>query len=315
MPVASALSWVLGAVVLAFSWHAAAASASAPQRLRVTYSAPQECPGELTFRTQVQARTTRVEFAADGTELVVQIQKSEAGYSGRLSGSLAGPQPEALAAPTCDEVVAALALLAALRVDSDAGRVAEIEVTPIPPKRHRPRASARVENRTFELVLSVGARSGLGRAWSPALGVGVGWVHRDWARIVQMPDLHLSLMGVMGGTLAKPGLEAELGLVSGALDVCPLGKSFGVRVTLCAAVEGGAVIAQLEPGDSLASPLVAVGSAARMSWSTGPLLLGLRVAGMANLVRPSYFYRPDTVAYATPWWALAGALMAGYSFR
>jgi hypothetical protein len=256
-----------------------------------------------------------VEFAADGTELVVRIEKSEAGYSGRLSGSLAGPQPEALAAPTCDEVVAALALLAALRVDSDAGRVAEIEPTPIPPKRRRPPALARVETRTFDLVLGVGARSGVGRALSPALGVGVGWVHRDWARIVQIPDLHLNLVGVMGGTLAKPGLEAELGLVSGALDVCPLGTRFGVSVTLCVAVEGGAAIVLLEPGNSFASPLVAVGSATRVSWGSGPLLLGLRVAGMANVVRPSYFFRPDIVAYATPWWVLEGALLAGYSFR
>jgi hypothetical protein len=319
MPYAKALSFVLSGAVLFCCCRAAATPqpGAAVVRVRLTFSAPPGCPGEVTFRSQVQARTTRVEFAPEASPvLAVEIEKSEAVYVGKLGADwLSGASSEApLAAESCDEVVAGLALLAALRVDANAAKVVELDATPVevkPPASAPPPPASRV----FELTLGAGGRTGLGRVASPSAGLGLSWVGRDGPRAWQLPDIHLGLMGVLGGELEKPGLQARLGLIGAVIDLCPLGTRFGLKLSVCLAAESGAVVARLTPEARVTSPLLAIGAAARLRWDARAFFAGLRAGGAAHILRPSYYFRPETPAYVTPLLVVEGAAYAGYSFR
>lgn len=116
----------IGAFLLLASFLPAPAPALAEvERVRVEYSAPARCPDEAAFLRAVRQRTGRFQLAS-GTEptrtFVVSLEAAETSVTGRLEINGPGTAVSAreISGKTCDEVTAALALMAALAVDPNA---------------------------------------------------------------------------------------------------------------------------------------------------------------------------------------------------
>jgi hypothetical protein len=95
------------------------------ERIRLTYEAPSDCPGEAVFLAQVRARTRRIRRAADGERartFWISIARGEKQTAGHLRIREPGgwQSDREVAGDTCEEVVAALALVASLAVDPNA---------------------------------------------------------------------------------------------------------------------------------------------------------------------------------------------------
>ena len=98
---------------------------AAPEHIRLQFSAPPNCAKNATFIRALRQRTGRFRLA-NGDErtrvFVVNITQANASVSGRLE--IQGPQAEtsmrSVSGKTCDEVVAALALMTALAIDPSA---------------------------------------------------------------------------------------------------------------------------------------------------------------------------------------------------
>lgn len=94
------------------------------QPLRISYEAHEGCPGAETFLRELTLRTSRARAATPGEaalEVLVRLTRSEGATRGRITlGAGEGARVREVDGATCAEVVAALALIAALRVDPTA---------------------------------------------------------------------------------------------------------------------------------------------------------------------------------------------------
>jgi hypothetical protein len=280
--------------------------------VRLIYVAPPGCPGEITFRSQLQARTARLAFDPDASdELRIVIERADHGYSGHVVWGEPPADATALQAETCDEVVAGLALSVALRVDTEARAVPDL-----PRAEKRERAPSKpVSARGLELALLGGASSGLGRSVSPQLGMSAGWVSFTAGWLRALPDVRIYLASVRGGTLSKPGLSAELDSYSAALEACPLALARQPVLSLCGFLEGGVVVATLTPETSVASAVLGLGPSVRLAFETRGFVAGARVAASFDALRTSYLFRPDSVAYRSPLARLESTLFIGYAWH
>ena len=96
-----------------------------PEHIRIQFSAPPRCPDGTAFMRALRRRTGRFQLFS-GTEqtrvFVVTITRTDASVSGRLE--IQGPGTETslrnVSGSSCDEVMAALALMTALAIDPSA---------------------------------------------------------------------------------------------------------------------------------------------------------------------------------------------------
>ncbi|WP_437323430.1 hypothetical protein [Sorangium sp. So ce381] len=115
--------WLAAVVVLAGALTGGDAWAEA-QRLRIAYEAHDGCPDAEAFLREVTARTDRARAAAAdeaALDVRVRITSSEGRSRGRITlGKGEDARVREVDGATCGEVVAALALITALRVDPTA---------------------------------------------------------------------------------------------------------------------------------------------------------------------------------------------------
>ena len=111
-------------LLLAATGLPARASAE-PEHIRIQYSAPRRCPDGTAFMRALRQRTGRFQLfsGAEQTRVfVVTITHADALFSGHLE--IQGPGTEVslrnVSGKTCDEVMAALALMTALATDPNA---------------------------------------------------------------------------------------------------------------------------------------------------------------------------------------------------
>ncbi|HTN85134.1 MAG TPA: hypothetical protein VL242_15655, partial [Sorangium sp.] len=94
------------------------------QPLRITYEAHEGCPSATVFLRELTVRTSRARAAAPdeaALEVHVRITRSAGASRGRITlGAGEGARVREVGGATCAEVVAALALITALRVDPTA---------------------------------------------------------------------------------------------------------------------------------------------------------------------------------------------------
>jgi hypothetical protein len=113
---------VLAAAIFFAGQDGALAQSKPSEGPALVYRSPEECPSGEGFMQRIRARLGVSRTASgDGRTLNVQIAPSGRGYSGRLS--LIGPDgrstTKSLEARDCEDLVDALALVAALAVESD----------------------------------------------------------------------------------------------------------------------------------------------------------------------------------------------------
>ncbi|WP_437973263.1 hypothetical protein WMF11_30625 [Sorangium sp. So ce295] len=299
--------------------------------LRIEYRAEAGCPAEAEFRARVGARLRRNIAETDAASAyVVIIEQRDRRFIGRLGVRAADgtASDRDVAGDTCDDVVAALAVVTALAVDAQAGDAPVTAATPAasaspsavaappppvgappagappasaPPAGAPPAGNARARppapepDATTHLVLGaqllVGQMIGL-----PSFG----------ARISAEPPLAITTRGVgparfdadleVSSDVPVAGGSASFLRAALAVDACPLGASLGVlRLSPCARVEGGLVSASrrgVAPARSVTRGWLALGLPVRARlplW--GPFVLDADAGVRVPLLRDGFF--PD----------------------
>ncbi len=300
-----------------------------PVRGWLDYHAIDGCPGEYTFRAQVQARTANLVLtpvsstspAGDPRTYVVRLQRADGGYSGTLE-VIAPPAPSTrnvLTAPTCDEVVAGLAIVAALGADKPES-LPEAEPPPPPPASSPsplptappiadppPDDDRARERKRSLLALSPEARWGYGPSLAPGLGI--------WAGHHQSRGLawRAGVAGAYGGTAGQANDRATFWAIVSEGEVCPLlGPRSSLEPLLCASIEAGVVSSTAASGESSLRPWLAPGMALRLFVPLGGWFIEPSLAARVPLVRDRYWVRPDSLLFETPVVVGQGAVSFGF---
>ncbi len=126
-------------------WAARPGVVGAQQRtFTIDYQAPDRCPDRSAFANEVTRRThlARLAAAAEQPEIVLRVRLSKRARQtvGKLEITIGTATSErALEADACEELVSALAFVAALAIDPLAQASSELPPLPLPPDPHVPR--------------------------------------------------------------------------------------------------------------------------------------------------------------------------------
>jgi hypothetical protein len=286
--------------------------------VRLHFEAPAACPGALTFALHVQARTrhTRVRPvpAADGADWSVKLEAAQEGFAGTLTlAQGTGSTQRTLAGATCDEVVAGLAVVAALLVEPEAMAPAEEEpaeaAAPASPPERAPRARVSAFG---------GVRNGAGPGPSPSGGVALTWPGAPRGHgLVAGPLLgRLTLQAAPMGDFGAQGLHTAGALTAAWMALCPVAL-VGPRshAALCPGVEVGWQRVRIDGGETVRRhdrPWLAAGAELHLAWQVAHRLALEANAKLGSpLMRSRYDLQSGGTAYATPAWTAALHLGAG----
>jgi len=252
----------------------AAGSVEAPTPIRIVFDAPADCSTGEAFYQGVRSRTDRVrraETGETGTELGVRVTKTSGKVHGELN--LTGEHGESdrrvVDGETCDEVVEALSLTAALALDPTA-RLSTTAVLPPPPAPSIPAPAPcpppplpPVFPNSFELALH--ARAVVAEVVSPyaSFGGSIGASVSPVASAPTGPSFGISLEYLANDVLTEP-VDAAVHTTIVMLSACPLRADLGsgVFVDPCLLGKGGWLEAE---GRGLTNPDWAI----RSWWSLG----------------------------------------------
>ncbi|MBX3205723.1 MAG: hypothetical protein KF764_11690 [Labilithrix sp.] len=335
-------------VLVAGATRSFAAPADA-EPLRVELAAPASCPVEPSLLARVQRHTTRVREAKPGEAarvLAVTIEARGDGFRGDLRLVEQGDELDrTIPGATCEEVLAAAALIAALTIDPRASStpgppasshdaVAEGADAGTEPRSRRPTSPARRSEaarpslrRSPRLRASLGASLDVHGLDGLVPGRSV-WVEGGLARGLE-PALRLRLGQLRSFTVVSDARAAFFELRTLALEGCMTAVSAGGRrrspgapspfdLRPCVQATGG-----LFEGASSAfrvtrepRPWFAVGGFVQGRWRFfGPLALEASLGFAAPLVRDDFFFRPRTLIYRAPEAFFVGNVGVGVTFR
>jgi hypothetical protein len=297
------------------------------------YAVDPGCPGRSTFVDQVRARSPRVRFADQPGNLWV-FRIEAAIQNGRASGKWSSRRgketgvPRTVDADGCADVVAALALMTALAIDTQAPQAeppAEVPTSEHVPRATRapthpePRAAVPVETplRGTELTspaMAIGAH-GTGTAWPGSTPVflpgGAALLEGTWPiDSLWAPAFRLSI-GFAASPTVRPAVgDARFTLASGQLDACPMRWALGREtwVRPCVALQAGRLTgtglpgAQISVTQSASGPWWAVAQFLRLHAGVGGGWAFELQAGIAEpIVRDAFAFRdPDVEAVRVP---------------
>ena len=289
--------------------------------VRIDYRAPAGCPSEEAFFDSVRSRTARVRLA-EGDEpartFLVVIMTDQDRTFGELRVTENGRETDSrmFSGVSCEEVVDALSLTAALSVDPDAkiapSRPVEPrpEPKPVPPPEPPPIETAAPKPEPPKPPPA--APEPLRPEWFVGLDLMAGTPVRPYTlwgagAMVELgctapglfaPSLRLSLHHAVNDLLQTPR-AAHVAWTPVTLTACPLrfGGRGKVQVRTCALVETGVLYARGEGVDHPASVTRswwAAGISARGSLELMPrLLLEIVGSGSVPLVSRGYVTEPD----------------------
>ncbi len=231
---------------------------------------------------------------------------------------------------TCEEVVSALALIAALAIDPHASTVptpvpvaspttAEVAQPIAPARAESPPHSGRAGREAWHLGTSVGASvtGGIGPQLAAGGALAIQLVApRAWPVV---PGASLGFERASSDASDSPRGTATFTWTVGFLEVCPLRYWLGpVSLAPCARFEAGTLTGvgyDIVPSRSSTQAWAALGGAVRAEWSfAGPLFVSLEGGLRAPFVQPTFFFEPDSVVYRPPDVAGAGSASLGAYF-
>lgn len=325
-------------VALLVGRPAAAAEEAATGVIVESYETTDGCPSEEGFREQVERRARRAGPSSATLRVAVNVERERRDLVGTIvvTDARGERSTRKVNASRCDEVVSALALVAALAID-DAAR--EVESTPPedasePPRTSPPTAPAstaidapapppeREQARTF--AVRAGAQGAAQSGVTPDVVMTVPVfldltleARRDRRGIGVRFEPGLRALGIFGASDRKAAgtAVAELTWTSGALDACPARIHAGpASLVPCVRIEIGVLAAKGEQ-------IVPARSDSRL-WSALALPIRLRLepwrhvffeiegAARTPLVRDRFVFQPDLMVFQAPrigWTAAAGA--------
>jgi hypothetical protein len=213
---------------------AAGVAGADPEPIRITYAAPPECPGEAEVVAELgqHARIARVD-TADARTFALAIVRDDAGFHGELVVQHAddAPAKREVSAASCDEVVTALVIVAALAV----------EERPVPPPRavqvRAPSSGQPPARRNFETPWRVALGAGVARysGITPSVRFGV-------PIFLAVSHGHQQVRATFDTTTSDDLAVASFRWVAGRIDGCPYVWSSGrFAAAPCAGIQLGAL--------------------------------------------------------------------------
>jgi hypothetical protein len=298
------------------------------------YSAPAGCPDAAGFRDQVLGRTHRMRFveanmpaALTWSVSVVEINLGSRGTL-RVTGSGPGNLARSVTATSCEQVVSALGLVAALSVDPEASLTTpekspptEPAITPPKPPPTPPAKSARSESTantpraTRATKLSVGltltGQTGLAPkvAWAPRPFIGISFRSPGgytWG-------LGLSAMQTHGRAAVDIG-RADFTWSTARLEAFPVRWAYGHwRFEPALFIEGGQLRARgvgITPAAEVHRPALLAGGLGRLSFlAVDLLLLQVEAGPLVPVLRDRFYLRENTTVFRIP--SVTGFVAAG----
>ncbi len=246
--------------------------------IRIDMDAPAGCSDSAMLYDAIRARTSRPRLAEEGEQaILVRVRLTRVGNRVRGELRVIDEQGETdtrrVEGDTCDEVVQALSLTAALAIDPTAylsvpppppppAPIASVPPPPPPEPPPPPPPPSRASG--FEL----GAEAVAAEIVSPRVSFG-GALEARWSwttGAVLNPSLGVALLYLRNDAF-EPATSAEVQWAAAALTACPLRwrVSHALHVEPCLLAVGGAILAT---GRSVAHPSRVV----RPWWSIGSLL-------------------------------------------
>jgi hypothetical protein len=311
--------------------------------IAVRYEAPPSCPDAAAFVGQITARTSRFEQARPGDaarSFAVEVIEDGAEARGRLTirerdGTTSSREvPKA----ACAEVVAALALIAAITIDPEARTDAPPPAPAAPPSAPArpapaapprtsspaPPATPRTTPSPARLRPGAGAHFAIASAVAPdiALGFeGFAELRLDRASVLS-PSVRLSAIYAQSGATENSVGAARFRWIAGRLGVCPLRfpspRAARAGVSPCAVIDAGALVAAGERALDARTETRAwfapglVGRAELVAFD----LLFLEAEGGVTIPLPSYrfYFGPRTTIFEVPRAGAIAAVGAGLRF-
>ena len=309
------------------------------------------CPSSDAFVREVLARAPRARLATTADQprsLVVRIRSSARGLDGTLVVREAdGHATErTVHAQDCDELVTALAVIAAIVIDplsARGGRIDDLEAgaadaadaapalaiaTDAAVKEHDEAWLAPKEEpydsgaATHPWLVSAGGGGGIVGGVSPVVLLSVP-LFVEVSRVVTdvfEPTVRLRFERTsIGAVTEETGGGASFALTSGAVDLCPVAFRGGsVRLQPCLRAEVGALSVQgrdVDPIRSDVRPWFAVGLLGRARLEIAkPIFAELEGALLAAAVRDRFFVEPATAIYRPPALGATAAFAIGVTF-
>jgi hypothetical protein len=290
------------------------------QALRVLYAAPAGCGTRASFVAELEARTPRVRVvdSEDVATVNVELLDRPTGIVGELS--LREPNGmetlRAVAGKSCEEVVAALALIAAVLVDPEAitraptpSRTAPAAATTGPrgerPREEKPQAPSGEPVRlrpSFGTGAAVTSTVAPSLSFAPTLELGFE-LERGGRR---GPMLLLSFERFSSSTVTTRAGLADLSTLLGRVSVCPLrwparGIAF---LAPCGAFEAGSLHVDVSQTIDEQEPTVlwlAAGPGLHLELRPLRVLgLELELLGIFPLVRDTFYFSPAIPVFSIP---------------
>lgn len=344
------MSWrgVVTACVLAAS-STVAARAAADQRTPVAFDYERRagCPEPTAFVQAVLARAPLARAAGAGEAarvLVARIKPTAGGLEGQLvvRETDGATTERTVRGQRCDDVVAALAVIAAVIIDPVTAGASSDETTPASPA-EAPSAMRPPEAAPVSPVSAVPRAeppanvppAAVAHAWRLSAGAGAGLVGGAAPAVLLSLPIFVEASRELShglepaararfertaiGSARSPSGGAMFVLTSGAGDFCPVALHAGaMRVQPCARGELGVLSARgraVEPARSDSRLWVAAGAVARARLAiAGPMFAELEAGLSAPIVRDRFYVEPVTVLYRPPAAAATGAFAVGLAF-
>jgi hypothetical protein len=298
------------------------AQTAPPLVVTLDYSAPTRCPEANSFREQVLGRTKRVTFAdarAPGS-LVWSVKIAETSGGSRGTLRVTDEQPSTLErhvnAASCEQVVDALALVAALSVDPDASLTTRPQAEPAAPRAATPpappapspappakrQASDKTSATKLSLGLTLTGRTGIAPrlTWAPRPSIGLSFRSRSgytWG-------FSVSATQARGDATVDVG-QADFTWTLARLEVFPVRTTYGNwRFEPAVFIEAGQLRARgvaVLPAAAVRRPALTAGALGRLSFLAFDLLwFDLEGGPLAPLVRDRFYLFDNTTVFRIP---------------
>jgi len=288
------------------------ARSTALQTLRVTYSAPAGCGSRATFVAELEARTPRVRVV-DTQDLAAAVSVELADRPTGIVGQLSLREPDgtetlrAVAGKSCEEVVPALALIAAVLVDPEAITRAQTPAKAAPANEgsaaQPPRDDERPRFRP-SLGTGVAVTSSVAPSLSVAPALELGLEMEQGGR--RGPMLLLSFERFSSSTVTTHAGLADLSTLLGRVSLCPWrwparGLAF---LAPCGAFEAGSLHVDVSQTLDEKEPTVLwLAAGPDLHLELRPLaVLGLELdlLGIFPLVRDTFYFSPEIPVFSIP---------------
>ncbi len=339
-----------GAALVLLARHASAedvpAPGQSPEKVRLLYQAPQECPAAADFVGEVRSRLGSAWEAGEGELariITVKVEKRAERYVAELEFTDSAGQKitRAVSGMDCAVVADGMALVTSLaiqaRVDEALSQSEAVESSAperkpeaaLTPAKEAPPAPAPEQGRkepaptTTTLAVQAGAMAGVRTGIGPALAFGAGgFFGVVWNRVT----LELGFDWFAADTQESSSYPAEFQLLAAELDVCPLSHDLvrNLELTACALGEVGALSGEgvvggaIVEGEEATKLWLAPGALARLQLLLDPLLVRLEGSGRFPLLLHKFHVEsasgPQKI-HEVPPFSLGAAIGLGVRFQ